>query len=120
PALIDVADILARSRGRGEGDMARRTSRHLREMSRREFLALGGTAAAAAALAACAPTATGPSASAPGGSAPAAAASAAATPKRGGTLTWGQTQDNTQLDPALLNGGAAFETVGILTDSLVS
>jgi peptide/nickel transport system substrate-binding protein len=83
-------------------------------MDRREFLTLGGAAAAAAALATCAPTATGPSASAP------APATASAAPKRGGTVAWGQTQDNTQLDPALINGGAAFETVGNLTDSLVS
>jgi peptide/nickel transport system substrate-binding protein len=84
-----------------------------RGIYRREFLVLTGSAAAAAALAACTPTATGPAATA-------ATAAATAAPKRGGTLLWGQTQDNTQLDPALINGGAAFETVGNLTDSLVS
>ena len=93
--------------------------RRLRVMDRREFLALSGSAAAAAALAACTPTATAPAASA-AGAASVPAATAAAAPKRGGTLTWAQTQDNTQLDPALINGGAAFETVGVLTDSLVS
>src|SRR5207249_1353726 len=88
--------------------------RRLDKLDRREFLVLGGTAAAAAALAACTPSTSAPATSAP------AAATPSAAPKRGGTLTWGQTQDNTQLDPALINGGAAFETVGNLTDSLVS
>jgi peptide/nickel transport system substrate-binding protein len=92
--------------------MSGHTRARTRGMNRREFLALTGSAAAAA-LAACTPTATGPAATA-------AKAAATAAPKRGGTLLWGQTQDNTQLDPALINGGAAFETVGNLTDSLVS
>ncbi|TMB91498.1 MAG: hypothetical protein E6J38_13550 [Chloroflexi bacterium] len=94
--------------------MGTRTPRRLDKLDRREFLVLGGTAAAAAALAACTPSTSAPATSA------SAAATPSAAPKRGGTLTWGQTQDNTQLDPALINGGAAFETVGNLTDSLVS
>ena len=92
--------------------MARSKSTRLGMMKRREFLALGGTAAAAAALAACAPTTAGPVGS--------AAATATAAPKRGGTLTWAQILDNSVIDPHVATEASAQEIDGEIFDFLVA
>lgn len=94
-----------------------RQARHWRtQMDRREFLKLGGAAAAAAALAACTPS-VAPSASSAATPVPAAASLA---PKRGGTLTWTQALDNTILDPPLFGQGGSVEITGHVFDSLVA
>jgi len=92
--------------------MGTRSNAQHGSMTRRDFLALGGSAAAAAALAACAPANT-VAPSAPAGSAPAA-------PKRGGTLTWGQVGDNTLIDFSLVQTSSAYEVAGNLSDGLVA
>src|SRR5438309_11931036 len=81
-------------------------------LNRRQFLALSGTAAAAAALAACAP-ATDRRASAP-------AAGAVSAPKQGGTLTWGQILDNSVIDPHVATEASAQEIDGEIFDFLVT
>jgi peptide/nickel transport system substrate-binding protein len=80
-------------------------------LSRREFLALSGTAAAVA-LAACAPTTGGNPSTPP--------ANAAAAAKRGGTLTWAQILDNSIIDPHVATEASAQEIDGEIFDFLVA
>lgn len=44
---------------------------------------------------------------------------AAANPRPGGTLTWGQWDNNDSLDPATASGAAALEIIGQVLDSLL-
>src|SRR5438105_12507904 len=91
--------------------MAEQRSERPGLMDRRQFLALGGAAAAAAALAACTPT----------GSAPTSAPKASATPgpRSGGSLTWAYAAEIPAIDPAV-TVGPGDDLVGNIFDSLVS
>jgi peptide/nickel transport system substrate-binding protein len=79
-------------------------------LSRRDFLVLGGGAAATAALSACAPSAGAPTKT---------PASAAPTPRAGGTLNWAHVTEIPSVDPAL-TVGAGDDLIGNMFDSLVS
>ena len=79
----------------------------LNEMRRREFLRRSALAAASVAIFACAP-----------GAAPLAKPSA--SPRKGGTLAWGQWDKIDVIDPALTTGAAAGEIAQNILDTLIT
>jgi peptide/nickel transport system substrate-binding protein len=79
----------------------------LSEMRRREFLRRSALAAASAAIFACTPAA-GP------------LAKPSASPRKGGTLTWGQWDKIDVIDPALTTGAAAGEIAQNILDTLIT
>src|SRR5438034_8378805 len=76
-------------------------------MRRREFLRRSALAAASVAIFACAP-----------GAAPLAKPSA--SPRKGGTLAWGQWDKIDVIDPALTTGAAAGEITQNILDTLIT
>src|SRR5438874_13065712 len=76
-------------------------------MRRREFLRRSALAAASVAIFACAP-----------GAAPLAKPSA--SPRKGGTLAWGQWDKIDVIDPALTTGAAAGEIAQNILDTLIT
>ena len=78
----------------------------LNEIRRREFLRRSALAAAGVALFACAP-----------GAAPLAKPSA--SPRKGGTLTWGQWDKIDSIDPVLGSGAASSEIAQNILDTLI-
>ena len=79
----------------------------LSEMRRREFLRRSALAAASVAIFACTPAA-GP------------LAKPSASPRKGGTLTWGQWDKIDVIDPALTTGAAAGEIAQNILDTLIT
>src|SRR5207237_304753 len=79
----------------------------LNEMRRREFLRRSALAAASVAIFACSP-----------GAAPLAKPSA--SPRKGGTLAWGQWDKIDVIDPALTTGAAAGEIAQNILDTLIT
>ncbi len=78
----------------------------LNEMRRREFLRRSALAAASVAIFACAP-----------GAAP--LANPSASPRKGGTLTWGQWDKIDSIDPVLGSGAASSEIAQNILDTLI-
>jgi peptide/nickel transport system substrate-binding protein len=79
----------------------------LNEMRRREFLRRSALAAASVAIFACAPAA-------------APLAKPSASPRKGGTLAWGQWDKIDVIDPALTTGAAAGEIAQNILDTLIT
>src|SRR5579864_637101 len=79
----------------------------LNEMRRREFLRRSALAEASVAIFACAPAA-------------APLAKPSATPRKGGTLAWGQWDKIDVIDPALTTGAAAGEIAQNILDTLIT
>ncbi|HEX9269604.1 MAG TPA: ABC transporter substrate-binding protein, partial [Candidatus Limnocylindria bacterium] len=77
-------------------------------LRRREFLRRSALAAASAAIFACAPSTGG------------AVARPSATPRRGGTISWGQWDKIDVIDPALTTGAAAGEIAQNILDTLIT
>jgi len=77
------------------------------EMRRREFLRRSALAAASVAIFACAPAA-------------APVAKPSASPRKGGTLAWGQWDKIDVIDPALTTGAAAGEIAQNILDTLIT
>lgn len=86
-------------------------------IDRREFLRRTALLSASTALIMAGCQTGAPASSAGPGTATAAAS---ITPKRGGTLTWGQSLVNDELDPALSGAGGGQEIVSQIYDTLVA
>src|SRR6266536_1437205 len=92
--------------GRPRKDAAMAADRARHGLSRRELLRTIALAGVGLVAAACSSVPSAPAAT--------------SSPKRGGTLTWGQSADSATIDPALSSGSAATEIIGNLFDPLVS
>ena len=84
-----------------------------KRLGRRELLKLSALAGASSLIAAC-------QVAAPGATTPLPISTPSTAPKRGGTLAWGQSLINDELDPALANSGGSQEIDSQIYEGLIA